>query len=235
MLNFLEQGNILVANVDDVDRVIVPGEVRKVVVKVGALPRLGDGPVKKGVALVRPHILHKAHSVILIVMEDGVCERVSETSPGEQGGLGVEHTQWLLALDFNLAIGPSRDFHHHVDDLVVLLVGVYRDIVPERDGLPVTQKPEPPVLDPVRESTPSNSSWPDVTYEGISGADLPVLKSRIVRERRGVVAVAPRVTAALGQRPVREEKSRNVCGELHRAGRSRCRAFTKAAGNYQIG
>src|SRR5690606_27794607 len=43
---------------------------------------------------------------------------------------GGGHTQRLLPLDLNLAVGPPRDLDDHVDYLVVRLIGIERHIVP---------------------------------------------------------------------------------------------------------
>ena len=66
------QRHLLVANVNNINWVVVTRVPRKLVVKVGALPRLGDGPVEEGVALVRPYALHKPGLIFLFVMKDGI-------------------------------------------------------------------------------------------------------------------------------------------------------------------
>ena len=78
-------------------------------------------------------------------MEDGICEvEVSKLSPGQ--GEKERHTQRLVATNFDFPVRPPRDLHYHVDHLVIVLIRVERDVVPKRDGLSVTQKPDPPVL-----------------------------------------------------------------------------------------
>lgn len=101
--NLLEERNVLITNVDDVDGVVIPGELGKVVVKVGALPCLGDGPVEERVALVRPHVLHEAHGIVLLVVENGVCERVSKNQSQERKAGGTKNilsgsSRWISIL-----------------------------------------------------------------------------------------------------------------------------------------
>ena len=66
------------ADVEQVNRIVVTGVSSKVMVKVGALPRLRDGTVVERVGLVRPDTFNKTGLLFLVVVEDGVCDQ-SET------------------------------------------------------------------------------------------------------------------------------------------------------------
>ena len=55
-------------------------------------------------------------------------------------------TEWFIPADLDLAVRPPWDLDDHIHDLVVVVIGVCGDIVPVRDGLPVAQEPDPPIL-----------------------------------------------------------------------------------------
>jgi hypothetical protein len=48
--------------------------------------------------------------------------------------------------DLDLAILPARYLNHGIDNSRIVLFGVKRYVVPERDGLALMQKPHSPVL-----------------------------------------------------------------------------------------
>lgn len=118
--------DLLLANVEQVDGVVVADLVGVGVLEVGRLPGLRDGAVEEGVALVGPDALDEARGVVAVVVEDGV--------------------QGLLAADLDLAVLPARDLDDKVDDLLVARVRVQRDVMPEGDGLAVLLEPDAPVL-----------------------------------------------------------------------------------------
>lgn len=82
---------------------------------------------------MRPHTLHKPRSSLPIIVED--------------------RRQRLFALNLDFPICPTRDLDNGIDDGGVVLVGVERDVVPERDGVAFVQQPDSPV-------------------EGVAGADF---------------------------------------------------------------
>lgn len=55
-------------------------------------------------------------------------------------------TQRLLSPDLNLCILPPRDLNYKVDDPLITLIGVKRNIVPERNRISRLFEPDPPVL-----------------------------------------------------------------------------------------
>lgn len=63
-------------DIKEIDGVVVTRKVGVIVIKVGALPSLGDGAVVEGVRLVRPNTLHKSRCILLIVVEHGVYDIV---------------------------------------------------------------------------------------------------------------------------------------------------------------
>lgn len=71
-ISSVEGRHLHLTNVKQVDGIIVTRISRKVVVKVGALPRLGDRSIMEGVGFVRPYTFHKTNLVLLVVMEDGI-------------------------------------------------------------------------------------------------------------------------------------------------------------------
>lgn len=56
------------------------------------------------------------------------------------------HTHRLVAFSLDLAICPSRDFDIEIDNVVLLLVGIKRNIVPERDNFTILLEPDAPIL-----------------------------------------------------------------------------------------
>ena len=74
---------------------------------------------------MRPHTLHKPRSSLPIIVEN--------------------RRQRLFALNLDFPICPTRDLDNGIDDGGVVLVGVERDVVPERDGVAFVQQPDSPV------------------------------------------------------------------------------------------
>ena len=60
------------ADLEDVDRIIVAGEAGEVVIVIGVLPRLRDGPIVEWVCLVRPDAIHEARLLLLVIVKDGI-------------------------------------------------------------------------------------------------------------------------------------------------------------------
>lgn len=56
------------------------------------------------------------------------------------------HTHRLIALSLDLAICPSRNFDVKVDNVVLLLVGIKRDVMPEGDDFAILLEPDAPIL-----------------------------------------------------------------------------------------
>lgn len=90
------------------------------------LPRLGDGSIQKWIRLVRPHTLNEARRAVALVVEDGV--------------------QGFLAANLNLGVFPARNLDDKVDNLLIVLVRVQGDVVPEGDGMAVFLEPYAPIL-----------------------------------------------------------------------------------------
>lgn len=56
------------------------------------------------------------------------------------------HTHRLVALSLNLAICPSRNFDIKIDNVVLLLVGIKRNVVPEGNDFTILLEPDAPIL-----------------------------------------------------------------------------------------
>ena len=137
-------------DVEEVDWVVVAGFVGEGVAQVGVFPGLGDlkvlvlifsstlfripaqdgmhvskriakthRPINKRITPMRPNTLDKPRFIIPVIMEDW-CQR-------------------LFALNLDLAIRPAWDLNNGVDDSGIVLIGIERDIVPERDRVAFVQ------------------------------------------------------------------------------------------------
>lgn len=101
------------ADLADIERVVVTLGLGLGVDGVGVLPGLGEGTVVPEVALVGEAVADEAKLALLDILLDGVEE--------------------LLLGDLKLAVGPSRDLDDHVQD-GLLLVGKERNVVEGRHG-----------------------------------------------------------------------------------------------------
>lgn len=95
-------------------------------VEVGALPSLRDRSVQEWIRLVWPNTFDKPRRVVLIVVEDWV--------------------EWLWTADLDLAVCAAGDLDDEIDDLLVAVLGVERDVVPEGDWFAVVLEPDSPFL-----------------------------------------------------------------------------------------
>jgi hypothetical protein len=59
----------------------------------------------------------------------------------------IEPTQGLGALSLDFGVSPTRNLNVVVDDLLVVLVGVQGDVVPEGNGVAILLKPDAPILE----------------------------------------------------------------------------------------
>jgi len=104
------------ADLADIERIVVTLGLGLGVDGVGVLPGLGEGTVVPEVTLVGEAVSDVSKLALLDVLLDGVEE--------------------FLLGDLELGIGPSRDLNNHVQN-GLLLVGVEGDIVEWRDGLAI--------------------------------------------------------------------------------------------------
>lgn len=68
------------ANVEDVDGVVITGEASEIVDVCRVLPSLRDGTIVEWVGLVRPDAVDEANFVVLVIVEDGVCQTTTGVS-----------------------------------------------------------------------------------------------------------------------------------------------------------
>merc|ERR1712000_163459 len=104
------------ADLADIERIVVTLGLGLGVDGVGVLPGLGEGTVVPEVTLVGEAVSDVSKLALLDFLLDGVEE--------------------FLLGDLELGIGPSRDLNNHVQN-GLLLVGVEGDIVEWRDGLAI--------------------------------------------------------------------------------------------------
>lgn len=73
------------ADVEEVDRIVIPFEPGERVFEIWALPRLRDRAVQEGVGYVRPDVLYESRGAFSGVMEDGVWGAVVVLTKAYQG------------------------------------------------------------------------------------------------------------------------------------------------------
>lgn len=91
---------------------------------------------------MRPYALYESWRIVPVIMEDRICARVSRCTLKSP----VRLTQRLLSPDLDLGVLPLRHLDDKVDNALIILVGVQRDIVPERDRVAAFLEPYSPVL-----------------------------------------------------------------------------------------
>lgn len=125
-----------VANLDDIDGIVVTLAAGGGLDVVGVFPGLGQGSVVPDVALVREAVGHEPQLTLLDVLLDGIHR-------GLQANLRVRHAIFVLFRSMNLRdrqtdlhfrVGPTWHLHHHVVDSF-LLVGVQWNVVHRRDDI----------------------------------------------------------------------------------------------------
>lgn len=84
------------------------------------------------------------------------------------------HTHRLVALSFDLAICPSRNFDVKVDNVVLLLVGIKRNVVPERDDFAILLEPNAPILLTISKYPPQSFLY---TYQCVARSNFSQTES----------------------------------------------------------
>jgi len=113
-LDLFDLANItnLLANLADIERVVVSPGFSLCMQRRGILPGLGESAIIPDVPVVREAVTDIAKLASLDVLFDGV--------------------EGLFLGDFHLGIGPSRNLDDHVED-AILLISVERNVMERRD------------------------------------------------------------------------------------------------------
>jgi len=138
----------VLADVEEVDGVVVARFVDEGMADVGIFPGLGNllsccqswpvccvlestrlgnthRPINKRIAPMRPYTLNEPRRVITVVVENW--------------------RQRLATLELDLAVCPAWNFNYSIDDGRIVFVRVQGDVVPEGDGVAFVQEPDSPV------------------------------------------------------------------------------------------
>lgn len=120
---------LLLANVEQVNRIVIAIQSGELMLEVGAFPCLRDRTVQKGVRLVRPHVLDVSRASIPRVVKNGVLKVTIISVRSMQYLLGLTH--WLIPRHLNLGVLPPRNLNDDVDDLPVILIRPCWNVVPK--------------------------------------------------------------------------------------------------------
>lgn len=120
---------LLLANVEQVNRIIIAIQSGELMFEVGAFPSLRDRTVQKGVGLVRPDVLNVSRASIPRVVKNRVLKVKIISVRSMQYLLGLTH--WLIPRHLNLGVLPPRNLNDDVDDLPVILIWPCGNVVPK--------------------------------------------------------------------------------------------------------
>jgi hypothetical protein len=117
-LNLLDLSNVtdLLANLADIQRVVVAVGLGLSMLLVRVFPRLGESTIIPDVPVVGEAVAHEAQAALFDILLDGI--------------------EGLLLGNFHLGIRPAGNFDNHVENPIGL-IGEERDIVERRDNLAV--------------------------------------------------------------------------------------------------